>query len=491
AVQVLVSSLSNESPMVSEASAALKDIASLLNEFLNVSKNPHLVLDCCSTVSCGGRRGFGNIAGLFDVMSVAIRALDKDDVDPQCIAKLAKIAAAEIISTKSYVRHTLRGKIEVYEDEEVQPTTNSMLNGKGLHLMMEEIFLHLSGSNSALPTMVQMQADFASSDGFNGLLEVMLGEINNLQVSVVQGPIDNRSLIGKKIIMLVEMPSHYDTPISNRETFVLFQHSSPGVRPVGNIVLISHCLQPLTVFPEFCVQASIESLGNFTGSQDHLYRWEAALHVHYTFFTCHAQFDSWAILNSMFFPISLIGLIGEVCFLTIDYSAESGVEGGNHFFVFFKGNKWFGNLILISSLFKLISDIWSGDNEFLCYSGSLSQPTESEQYYVSPTQTFTARSMQCSEKQQCSIDSWLSDEICKEGRYGDNIPFLRHDNHLSYFDEFLLKFYNINVTLNCASLLIPECIYDLRETLFTSVRPHRVYLYFGLIVCELGFLFVY
>lgn len=31
--------------------------------------------------------------------------------------------------------------------------------------MMEEIFLHLSGSNSALPAMVQILADFASSDG--------------------------------------------------------------------------------------------------------------------------------------------------------------------------------------------------------------------------------------------------------------------------------------------------------------------------------------
>lgn len=38
-------------------------------------------------------------------MSVAIRALDKDDVDPQYMAKLAKVASAEIISTK--VRYKL------------------------------------------------------------------------------------------------------------------------------------------------------------------------------------------------------------------------------------------------------------------------------------------------------------------------------------------------------------------------------------------------
>lgn len=30
---------------------------------------------------------------------------------------------------------------------------------------MEEIFLHLSGPNSALPAMVQILADFASADG--------------------------------------------------------------------------------------------------------------------------------------------------------------------------------------------------------------------------------------------------------------------------------------------------------------------------------------
>lgn len=31
--------------------------------------------------------------------------------------------------------------------------------------MMEEIFLHLSGTNSAVPAMVQILADFASADG--------------------------------------------------------------------------------------------------------------------------------------------------------------------------------------------------------------------------------------------------------------------------------------------------------------------------------------
>lgn len=31
--------------------------------------------------------------------------------------------------------------------------------------MMEEIYLHLGGPSSALPAMVQILADFASSDG--------------------------------------------------------------------------------------------------------------------------------------------------------------------------------------------------------------------------------------------------------------------------------------------------------------------------------------
>jgi hypothetical protein len=31
--------------------------------------------------------------------------------------------------------------------------------------MMEEIFIHLSGSNPALPAMVQILADFAAADG--------------------------------------------------------------------------------------------------------------------------------------------------------------------------------------------------------------------------------------------------------------------------------------------------------------------------------------
>ncbi|XP_015088375.1 protein SHOOT GRAVITROPISM 6 isoform X1 [Solanum pennellii] len=146
AVQVLVSSLADDSLIVREASmAALKEITFL---------NPLLVLDCCLTVSRGGRRRFGNIAGLFQVMSVAIQALDKGDVDHNYLAKLAKIATSEVISTKEL-------------NADWQRAAAGVLVSIGSHmpdLMMEEIFLHLSGSNSALPAMVQILADFASAD---------------------------------------------------------------------------------------------------------------------------------------------------------------------------------------------------------------------------------------------------------------------------------------------------------------------------------------
>ncbi|KAH9723103.1 protein SHOOT GRAVITROPISM 6 [Citrus sinensis] len=93
AVQFLVSSLADESPIVREASmASLKDIAAL---------NPLLVLDCCLAVSRGGRRRFGNMAGIFQVMAFAVRALDEKDIDPAFMSKLSRIATAEMISSKA------------------------------------------------------------------------------------------------------------------------------------------------------------------------------------------------------------------------------------------------------------------------------------------------------------------------------------------------------------------------------------------------------
>ncbi|XP_050113389.1 protein SHOOT GRAVITROPISM 6-like [Malus sylvestris] len=70
------------------------------------------------------------------------------------MAKLAKIATAEIISSKEL-------------NADWQRAASAVLVSIGRHLpdlMMEEIFLHLPGPNSALPAMVQILADFAHAD---------------------------------------------------------------------------------------------------------------------------------------------------------------------------------------------------------------------------------------------------------------------------------------------------------------------------------------
>ncbi|RDX96367.1 Protein SHOOT GRAVITROPISM 6, partial [Mucuna pruriens] len=143
---VLLSLVADDSSSVREASmSSLKDIAAL---------NPLLVLDCCAVVSRGGRRRFGNMAGVFQVMAFGVRALDKRDVDSAFMAKLAKIATAEMISSKEL-------------NSDWQRAATSLLVAIGSHLpdlMMEEIFLHLSGTNSALQAMVQILAEFASTD---------------------------------------------------------------------------------------------------------------------------------------------------------------------------------------------------------------------------------------------------------------------------------------------------------------------------------------
>ncbi|KAK8937233.1 hypothetical protein KSP39_PZI012653 [Platanthera zijinensis] len=146
AVQVLVSSLADESSIVRDASfSALKEIAPL---------NPLLVLDCCCSVYRGVRLRLVNMTGVFSVMACAVRAVDEREVDTAQMTKLAKIATAEIITSKDL-------------NAEWQRAAASLLVSIGSHapdLMMEEIFFHLSGPNSALPAMVQILADFASAE---------------------------------------------------------------------------------------------------------------------------------------------------------------------------------------------------------------------------------------------------------------------------------------------------------------------------------------
>ncbi|XP_047089443.1 protein SHOOT GRAVITROPISM 6 isoform X2 [Lolium rigidum] len=146
AVQVLVASLADDSPRARDSAlAALRDIAPL---------NPLLVLDCCATISRGGHRRFANMAGVFLVMASAVRALDRVDAEREFLRKIAKIATAEIVSSKDF-------------NVDWQRAAATLLVAIGSHdpdLMMGEIFLYFSGPTSALPAMLQILADFASAE---------------------------------------------------------------------------------------------------------------------------------------------------------------------------------------------------------------------------------------------------------------------------------------------------------------------------------------
>lgn len=49
---------------------------------------------------------FSNMAGIFQVMAFAVRALDEKDIDPAFMSKLSRIATAEMISSKVlYIIH--------------------------------------------------------------------------------------------------------------------------------------------------------------------------------------------------------------------------------------------------------------------------------------------------------------------------------------------------------------------------------------------------
>lgn len=94
------------------------------------------------------------MAGAFQVMSVGVQALSERDVDQTFMSKLAKIATAEMISSKEL-------------NADWQRAAAGLLVSIGSHLpdlMMEEVFLHLSGPSSALPAMIQILADYASAD---------------------------------------------------------------------------------------------------------------------------------------------------------------------------------------------------------------------------------------------------------------------------------------------------------------------------------------
>lgn len=169
AVQVLVTLLADDFPVVRETSmASLKDLCSMM---------PLTILDCCSTVSRGGRRRFGNMAGLFQVMAFGVSALNQKDIDEAYMGKLAKIATSEIISSKEL-------------NADWQRAAAGLLVAIGSHLpdlMMEELFVHLSGSTSAQAAIVQILADFAFADAvqftprFKGVLSRVLPILGNVR----------------------------------------------------------------------------------------------------------------------------------------------------------------------------------------------------------------------------------------------------------------------------------------------------------------------
>ncbi|KAH0886943.1 LOW QUALITY PROTEIN: hypothetical protein HID58_063039 [Brassica napus] len=142
AVQLLVSSLADDSSVVREASmASLRDIASL---------NPLLVLDVamlCHVEEEGiDLTGLRESGGCCSVMAFSVGALEIGESDEAFMGKLAKIATAEIISSKEL-------------NADWQRQASGLLVSIGTHfpdLMMEELFLHLSGPASASPAMVQI-----------------------------------------------------------------------------------------------------------------------------------------------------------------------------------------------------------------------------------------------------------------------------------------------------------------------------------------------
>ncbi|KAK4789666.1 hypothetical protein SAY86_016970 [Trapa natans] len=169
AIQVLVSALADESSSVREASmASLKEIATL---------NPPLVLDCSYSISRGGRRRFGNMAGIFQVMSVGVQAMKAGEVDSAFMSKLAKLATSEMISSKELNADWQRAAAGLLV------SIGSLLPD----LMMEEVFLHFSGPSSALPAMVQILADYASADALQftprlkGVLSRVLPILGNVR----------------------------------------------------------------------------------------------------------------------------------------------------------------------------------------------------------------------------------------------------------------------------------------------------------------------
>nr|ATB19903.1 putative SGR6 [Hesperocyparis bakeri] len=150
-IQVLVGALGDESAMVRKAAMnALQD---------NAPFNSIAILDCCTAVfRGGGRKRFGqggsHITGVFQIMAFTVRVMNEEEIDMALMTKLAKVASSEMTVSKDL-------------DTDWQRAASSLLVAIGTRLpdlMMEEVFLHLSGSAIAISAMVQTLAEFASAE---------------------------------------------------------------------------------------------------------------------------------------------------------------------------------------------------------------------------------------------------------------------------------------------------------------------------------------
>ncbi|KAH7352920.1 hypothetical protein KP509_19G069800 [Ceratopteris richardii] len=150
-IGVLVGALADESVDVREAAT------SALQE--NARWNAKTILECCMkslrTVRRRVGQQFSHHARVFHVMAFTVRVMDEHDLDIGAMRKIAKLAVMEIISNKDDAASVW------------QRAASALLVSIGSRLpdlMMEEIFLQLTGSSVSAPSIVQTLADFAASE---------------------------------------------------------------------------------------------------------------------------------------------------------------------------------------------------------------------------------------------------------------------------------------------------------------------------------------
>lgn len=147
---MLVGALADDSVDVREAaSSALQE---------NAHWNSRTVLDCCMTSLRTVRRRagqqFSHHARVFRIMAHTVRVMDEQELDVGVMRKIAKLALMEMTSNKDVNAFWQRA-------------ASGLLVAIGSRLpdlMMDEIFLQLTGSVVSASAVVQTLAEFASSE---------------------------------------------------------------------------------------------------------------------------------------------------------------------------------------------------------------------------------------------------------------------------------------------------------------------------------------